>query len=436
MRLLYIRWIPCQETGVMFLAPKTFQNFKIECRTITLHLGDWKKKLSIKLCDELDENIIGLPNDLTDALTIPETIPYDIKLIGEDIYLGPVIAFFVREGYLSSKRIERWKLYCQNYSQIRGLVYFCTVSGIDMRTKKIRGYYFEPYAKEKGRLKSGIFPFPAVIYRRARINGEVLKKLKIHVDNKIFNARIFNKLEMWEVLSAGGFVHTPYTTTLDGLYSLQMMLTYYNSVYLKPQIGRFGNGIIKIKTTPEGYLFKEKSGAEQWAKDLTQVFQLTQKFKKKGEYIIQQDVSLNFEEKPVDFRVILQKDGSKNWTCSGIIAKVGINRQIHTNNPFSIHLGREALQMIFGLSPEQASEKENEIIRICTEACLLLERAYGYFGDVGIDVVVDKNLKIWVLEINKSHQHDMASYLKEDDPDMFKRVVSRPLEYAKALAGF
>jgi len=433
---LYIRWIPCQEEDIMFLSPKTLQNFKIECGKFTLRLGAWKKKLSIKLYEELDENTIGLTNNLADAYTIPDTLPYDMYLSGEDLHLGPVIAFFVGEGYLSQKRIGKWKAYCQNYSQIRGLVYFCTASGVDIRTKTIKGYYFDPDAGEAEQLKPGIFPFPGVVYRRARMDTDIIRELKKHVDGKVFNAHIFDKWEMWTVLSKYEFTYTPHTVRLNGLDSLEKMLGRYNSVYIKPETGRFGNGIQKIEKTPDSYLFKEKSGIEHRAEDLVQVFELIKKYKKQRKYIIQQAVPFYFEEKPVDFRVILQKDRSQKWTCSGIIAKMGFKSRIHTNNISYIGFGREALQIIFRLSPEQALEKENEMIRICTEACLIIERAYGHFGDVGIDVVVDENLKIWILEINKSHQHDIARYLQKDDPNMYNKLVSMPLEYAKALAGF
>lgn len=202
----------------------------------------------------------------------------------------------------------------------------------------------------------------------------------------------------------------------------------------KPKIGRFGNGIQKVEKTQDGYIFKVKSGVKQLVKDEAAVFQLIKRYKKRR-YIIQQAVPIDFARKPVDFRVVLQKDGSQKWTCSGIIAKIGKQGRINTNNASSVDLGCDALQMIFGLSPEQVLEKENEMIRISTEACLIIERAYGHFGDVGVDVVVDQNLQVWVLEINKSHQHDMARY-QQKDPDMYYRVVSRPLEYARALAGF
>ena len=432
---MYIQWIPYKEKDVLFISQKTLENFKIEHNKITLHLGAWKEILNVRINEELDENTIGLSSHLTGTYTIPDTLPYDMYLTGEDLHLGPVIAFFVGEGFLSQEIIGKWKIYCRNYSQIKGLIYFCTVQGIDMSTKTVRGYYYDPNATEREKFMPGTFPFPGVVYRRARMDRKTLGYLNKQVNGKIFNARIFDKWEMWTVLSKAGFTHIPHTVRLSGIDSLKEMLNIYEALYLKPAAGRFGKGIQKIEKTPDGYLFKEKVGIGKCCKDLATVFQLVERYKKNRKYIIQQAVSFCFKAKAVDFRVILQKNRYQKWGCSGIVAKVGIRGRIYTNKPSHIALGRETLQNIFGLNPEQALEKENEMIRICTEACLLIERTYGHFGDVGVDVVVDEDLKVWVLEINKSHQHGIARY-QQEDPEMYNRVVSRPLEYAKALAGF
>lgn len=114
---------------------------------------------------------------------------------------------------------------------------------------------------------------------------------------------------------------------------------------------------------------------------------------------------------------------------------MGIPGRVYTNDISTICLAHEVLQKVYGLSSSEVSEKEKEIIKICKEACLLIEQAYGNYGDLGIDVVIDQKLKVWVLEINKLHQHTLAEYLAKD-LDMYNRVVTKPLEYAKALAGF
>lgn len=99
---MFFCWISCQEKDVIFLSQKTLQEFKIGSRKITLHFGAWKKLLSVRLHEEIDENTIGLSQHLADECTIPDTLPYDIYLNGEHLYLGPVIAFFVGKGYLEA----------------------------------------------------------------------------------------------------------------------------------------------------------------------------------------------------------------------------------------------------------------------------------------------------------------------------------------------
>lgn len=400
-----------------------------------LHFGHWKKTVEVKPQKDLNENSIGLPTHLASHLTIPEELPYDMYMEADHLYVGPVIGCIVSKGNFSRERLRSLQSFLLNYQNIKGLIYFCTVDGIDSTTKTIRGYYYNPNAAEKKRWKSGVFPYPGVIYRRTKRKLGILKGLLEDLQGKVFNAYIFNKWEMWKILTQAGFIHTPHTDRLNGLDSLKKMLSLHKSVYLKPVKGHFGIGILQVENTPNGYLLKDNAGMETWKDNPDGVYQLIQKRKRKGKYIIQQAVPLNYQNKRVDFRVILQKDGSQEWSCSGIIAKIGLEGHILTNHISELSLGREAIQMTLGLNNKQALKKENEIIRICTDACLRMEHVYGLYGDVGIDVVVDQNQKIWILEINIVHQHEIAMY-QEDDPDMYTRVRKNPMEYAKALAGF
>ncbi len=427
---MYIRWIPTEEKDIMFLSPKTLENFGINSGEITLHLGAWKEVVRVRSHQELDENTIGFSEFLFQNLTVPDFLPYDVYLKDGDLFLGPVIAVVVRKGKLSQQRMRLWTDYCRNYSDIRGLIYFCRVHGIDKTTKTIKGFYYNP---EKKQWILGKFPYPGVVYQRTRVPEDILRDLKRSTNNKVFNARLFTKWQMWRVLTKAGFTHTPYTALFNNLTSLRNMLNRYPSVYLKPSRGRFGLGIQKVEKEPGGYLFKKEPEIEHFAENLSQVFKLIKKHKKKRKYIIQQSVSLLVEGKLVDFRVILQKDSSQEWSCSGMLARMGYEGWIYTNTTTKVFLAREALQVILGLTPEQALEKEDEIVAICTKACQIMEHAYGILGDVGFDVVVDRDFNIWILEINKVHEHTMV---KRKFPDMYHKVITRPFEYAKALAGF
>jgi hypothetical protein len=132
----------------------------------------------------------------------------------------------------------------------------------------------------------------------------------------------------------------------------------------------------------------------------------------------------------------MQKDHSGKWQCTGILGKFGAKRLVTSNfveNGF-LRRGRETLQDVFLLDKESALQKENEIITICKEACYVYDK-YGNFGDVGFDVVVDENLNIWILEINSNHAKNYPLYIK-NNRKMYRDVYTKPLTYAKFLAGF
>lgn len=432
---MYIRWISDPAENSIFFSPVTVQKFKINSSKITLHIGAWKEKLTVRLLADLNQNTVGLPGWMAQFFTLPDNLLYDMYMEKNNLHLGPVIAFVVGENHLSPKQLGFWEDYCRNYRAIRGLICLCTTKGIDFDTGTVSGYYYDPNAEQTKRWRPGKFPLPGVVYRRTKMRGDFLRNLNRHVNGKVFNARVFDKWNMWKVLSQAGFSHTPHTVLLEGPDSLRQMLSSYGAVYLKPAKGRLGIGIQKIEKIPDGYLFRKESGTEQTARGHDQLYQLVNRYRKERKYIIQQAVPLIFHDKPVDFRVILQKDRSRKWTCSGIFAKLGYRGRIYTNTPSAIYSVSKALRTIYGLNRERALKKEKEIIRICVKACRIIERAYGIYADVGIDVVVDKDLNIWILEINKLHQHTMVKNLQKD-PDMYHRVITKPLEYAKALAGF
>jgi hypothetical protein len=58
----------------------------------------------------------------------------------------------------------------------------------------------------------------------------------------------------------------------------------------------------------------------------------------------------------------------------------------------------------------------------------------GLYGDVAIDLTVDRNRKVWILEINKKYSR--KSLRRLGATHLLREILTGPLEYAKALAGF
>ncbi|WP_308638967.1 YheC/YheD family endospore coat-associated protein [Paenibacillus silvisoli] len=432
---MYINWIPELRPNQIRL-PKSVAI----PHSVVLHFGSWKKKMSVIICDHLSMDSIGLPEHLKTEITIPDTLPYEMYVDGANLHLGPVIAFLIPTQMLTSGVFNDYLKYFANYQTVKGLIYLCSVNGINPTDKTIEGFYYNPNADgSDAPWTKGIFPYPGAAYRRIWVGSRnrLYDDLIVHMKGKIFNPYFLNKWELCKLLCSKPLIrdHLPVTKRVDNLQTLEKMLALYTSVYLKPANGSMGQGIMKVEKTPKGYLFINRYQEKTFFASKTKAWAYFRRIRKGRKYLIQQSAALTYQNKNVDFRVIMQKDGNQQWACSGVIARYGEVGRFYTNDISSISLGRDALRTVFHFNDEEAAQKEEEIISICTKACQLIDHKYGPFGDVGIDVTVDTNLKVWLLEINSLHQHTIPYYVK-DDPQMYSRVLSRPFEYAKSLAGF
>ena len=121
---------------------------------------------------------------------------------------------------------------------------------------------------------------------------------------------------------------------------------------------------------------------------------------------------------------------------TGYIARHSKKGKITTNtrNLNNIEEGRNALIRIFNLDSPEADAVEERIKQICTEVCSFLDNNGGHYADVAFDMIIDQDLKIWILEINKRY---LAKTLKSfSDHTLLRKVKTIPIEYAKAISGF
>ena len=94
----------------------------------------------------------------------------------------------------------------------------------------------------------------------------------------------------------------------------------------------------------------------------------------------------------------------------------------------------KALKNIFRLDRDQRVKTQQEMIQVCKNICIALENKGEVLGDVAIDVVVDEQLKIWVLEVQVNYAADERLYYLPTF--ISKKVLQTPILYAKTLTGF
>jgi hypothetical protein len=438
---LHLKYIDDMKSSEIMLSKELLGNHNIIYSKVLLHIGYFKKEFSVKYADSWPAGTIGLPKNFSQDFILPDTIPYKIRFVDRNIYIGPIIGmlFAVKQKTLTAKYLKSYNSYLQNYNEIEGLVFIGSSEGINTKNQTIKGFYYNPSSKDSW--IEGVFPYPGALYRRVEIPAKKYDDLIKHIGDRIFNTYYFDKWGLWQCLSPYEEIkeHLPHTERLTDAATLIRMLEQYETVYLKRISGEQSKGIYRVKKIENGYeiIDKEKNmfiittieEITQFLEGVTNDFSL---------YLVQQAIEIvNFENRSFDMRVVLQKNENKQWTCSGIIAKFGGKGSVSSVirlGGLAMH-GKEALLQVFNMSEELAVVKETEIINTCIKACELLNKSIGHYGDLGLDVIIDKNQKIWILEINKNHYHYFPVYALKDKI-MYYSIIEKPLKYAKALSGF
>lgn len=438
---MFIKYVEHIQNNGIELSDKLIYENKIIYKKIIMHIGCWKKELSVKYIDDCPDDTIRLSKNLSKDFVLPDSIPYKVRFEGRNIYLGPVIGllFVTKHKTLTPKFLSAYNCYLLNYTDVKGLVFIGSSEGINTENHTIKGYFYLPDSDEPW--KEGIFPYPDAMYRRVGISGKKYEDLIMHMGDRIFNTYFFNKWELWQCLSPYEEIrpHLPYTEKLTGIDVLIKMLDQYNSVYLKKIFGEKSIGIYRVKKLDNGYEFIDRIRKNHVFTSIEEVSNFIEGITRKyGSYIVQQAIEgKRIENRSFDMRVVLQKDENKKWSCTSMIARFGGTGSITSNIGLNgmAKRGNEAFMQIFNLSEEDAATMEKDIINVCSKACETLNKSIGHYGDLGIDVVIDENQKVWILEINKLHYHPYPVYALKDR-QMYHDIASKPIKYACALAGF
>jgi hypothetical protein len=440
--------------------PKIFAHINNLMRVnfIEIQFGNLRCKVKVEVTNNISEEEIILSKDIIELFLIPLDVEYQINFDKGCMNIGPVIGLlFSRKDKILIRDLESAEKQSSlsleppsglssyttlSYNGIKGLLYAFSVEGINFENNYIRGFYYNPNLKEPQRKwKEGIFPFPTAIYKRAYISkGQSRKKLKKLTQNRMFNSYWRDKWDFWNEMSNNPDIkkHLPYTEVFSSFEGLDKMLGIYKTVYIKLANGQLAHGLVRVSKKRNNYLFQkvseenpviinEKANAENFLNNIN----------KKRRYIIQEGIeTIRYEERCISFRVIMQKDETLKWKCTGICPRVGKVKGICSNYKPGLYdfTFESLLSKSMQLEEDIISQKKKEIIDVCFKLCEESDATGENFGDIGIDIGIDKALRVWIFEINDGHRHHVT--LKIGDKDMYYKVKSNPLRYAAGLSGF
>ncbi|WP_168122823.1 YheC/YheD family protein [Paenibacillus sp. HB172176] len=322
------------------------------------------------------------------------------------------------------------------------LVYVLTIKHLMLARKKLRGYV---YQKETNSWKQELLPFPDVIYNRIpqredEMLPHVRQKISAcrrHTRVKIFNPSFFNKWELFEWLRRSKLTrpYIPATRRLMNIGSLDRLMRKHEFLYLKPESGKAGNGIMTIRMQsgkPLPYRLKIQENKSSSTYNCASVPKLWSRIQKQsgGEaYIAQQGIHLaSFKDRRFDLRALLQKNRFGRWELTGLGARIAGASSITTHVPRGGRIDDPEKLLTQSFDAEQA----HILLQKANKASLLIakqiERASRQrLGEMSMDLGIDTNGNLWFFEAN-------SKPMKFDEPHIRQKSLERIFHYSAYLA--
>lgn len=182
------------------------------------------------------------------------------------------------------------------------------------------------------------------------------------------------------------------------------MLTRYQTVYLKPNQGAFGVGIMqvrKIEHEKKTYFRVHVGTRQKRFQSIDKAYDFVWANRVNTDYLVQQGIDLlRWNKRPFDLRLMITKQKDNTWRNEGFVGRAAHPQKIVTN----IRSGGTAVSIENLLAPYTNRITQKKIIRklnfLGSRICKQLEKNYPGIQLFGIDIGMDQNLKPWVIEVN------------------------------------
>ncbi len=435
--------------GTIVLPRAKMKEFNLTPGSYTLAFGQKNASVRLRSSDRPEPDVVRVSSDLIHALHLPVGEQLSLYRNGEQIgfgYVFGILANLKTDGDQvcgSQQKVFRNLLQSAHALQMYGYVF--SVAGIDWESQTVLGYRLE----DETRWANKRLPLPDVVYdqiiSRTYINksevAQARERLMRLVASRYFNPGYFDKwqVQRWLKNDRRTAAYMPDAIRFESVEQSAPFLYQYSDVYLKPVHGSLGIGIIRAQRRPDGRVFyqiKKKDGSlrQEYSGSVSVFLKKFQVRLKKGPYMIQRTLRLkNWQGRPFDIRILLQKDGTGSWQRTKMFCRIAQHGQITSN----LSSGGDALAVKQLLKDMYDGILVRKIIRQLREVAeaipLAIEQGgIGTVGELGLDLGLDEEGRIWVIEVNAKPWKKPNT---EDGEwrDLAQLAFQRPVQYAKYL---
>ncbi|WP_138496269.1 YheC/YheD family protein [Paenibacillus pinistramenti] len=324
----------------------------------------------------------------------------------------------------------------------KGLTAFAFTPAAETDNEQISGYAFR-----NGAWIRQWFPLPDLIYDRCFASGKAklekqaaLARLAGQHRFRCLSRGTGGKWLVYQILKQ----HTetaaflPETRRYEGFGRLDQRLSRFpEGIFLKPQFGMQGKLAMHLKKDTAGgspvYHLTGRDGSNsvfnRRFSDSREARNYIESLRQGQPFLVQPFLQLlTTNGEPFDIRVLVQKDGSGQWSVTGMAARVGAAGSLTSN----LHGGGRAFQAEALLQRELGSTAARTaaalIRRLSAVIPACLEERFGRLAELGIDFGVDAEARVWILEVNS--KPGRSAFRTIGDSSGARRSVENPVLYA------
>lgn len=285
-----------------------------------------------------------------------------------------------------------------------------------------------------------VVPTPRIIHNRAMYRSSISNKKLEHLTHNgmmIFNQFTrYNKYRIHQILLQDSSIRVSLPETeIATIDSIKTMMSRHHTLILKPNNGSIGKGIMKLeKSTNDSWTIHYRGNSQGSYRQYTFRTKLPLFLRRailKQSYLVQQRLPLaEFEGRPYDFRVSVQRDRTGEWTVTGIVGKAAANRSFITNvaQGGKVH----PLETIIQSNNTQSSVFiRDQLTQFSLSVAMYLSRHLPNLADIGLDVGITPDGFPLFIECNC---RDLRySFRKAGLIEQWVNTYRNPIGYAKYL---
>ncbi|MEX2416292.1 MAG: YheC/YheD family protein [Paenibacillaceae bacterium] len=324
---------------------------------------------------------------------------------------------------------ERVKLYNKAARRLGLKLMYMSLAGIHLQSGKATGFSRKDhhYAKTTRLI-------PKVIHNRTFPQGGIERRRLRSLSHRsyVFNSQNrYPKYRIHRLLQRDPWLrqHLPPSQAYSR-QSLRRMMEIYDTIYIKPQRGSVGRGIMRIRRVKGGlWSIRTLRGSKILNKKA--IYRKVQQNVGDQLYMIQKGIDLaTYQGRPYDIRVSVQRGQRGKWQITGMVGKVA-RRGSHVTNVAKGGTVKRC-ELLFRHSRLPVHATRAKVAGVSLQFANYIGRRLYRLADIGLDIGLSRDGKPYFIEMNCRDQR--YSFAKAGLSVAFYRTYETPLRYAAYLA--